>query len=216
MVKNTVSPTMLAAFSLFAGFTADELAAAAAVLAPPTVFEKGAVVYGDNAFRHAVGLIVSGSVTVHAPAGEHGALLMNRLGAGQLFGAAAVFGAEDVYVSHITAEEKTSVLFLTQDTLSAWLREFPTLAENYIRFLSGRIRFLNRKLAVLTTGSAEARLYHYLLDHADADGVVALPHSMVELAHTLHIGRSSLYRSLDALQAEGVLEREGRRYRLVK
>lgn len=216
MVNNTVSPTMLAAFSLFAGFTADELAAAAAVLPPPTVFEKGAVVYGDSAFRHAVGLIVSGSVAVHAPEGEHGALLMNRLGAGQLFGAAAVFGAEDVYVSHITAEEKTSILFLTQETLCAWLREFPTLAENYIHFLSGRIRFLNRKLAVLTTGSAEARLYHYLLDRADENGVVEPMPSMVELAHTLHIGRSSLYRSMEALQAEGVLAREGRRYRLVK
>ena len=42
------------------------------------------------------------------------------------------------------------------------------------------------------------------------------PRSMVELAHTLNIGRSSLYRSLDALLEAGVLEREGRCYRLVK
>ena len=37
-----------------------------------------------------------------------------------------------------------------------------------------------------------------------------IPVSMVELAQSLNIGRSSLYRSLDALEAEGWIRREGR------
>ena len=38
-----------------------------------------------------------------------------------------------------------------------------------------------------------------------------LPGSMVELAQTLNIARSSLYRSLDALEAAGKIRREGRK-----
>ena len=202
---------LLSQFALFAGLTADELAGIAAACEPAATYAKGEVIYRSEAFRHAIGLIVAGSVTV-----QRQALMMNRLHAGDMFGAAAVFDESDTYVTKITAEEPTQVIFLSQETLSALLLRYPKMAENYIRFLSGRIRFLNRKLAVLTTGSAENRLYQYLLAHTDESGNVTLPRSMVELAHTLNIGRSSLYRSLDALLEAGVLEREGRCYRLVK
>lgn len=201
----------LTAFALFAGMGAEELAQIAEVLEPPKQYAKGDSIYGSEAFQRAIGLIVSGSVTV-----QKQELMMNRLGAGDMFGVAALFDESATYVTQITAEEDTRVIFLPQETVCALLPRFPLLAENYIRFLSGRIRFLNRKLAVLTVGSAEHRLYQYLLAHADKHGVLQLPPSMVELAHTLNIGRSSLYRSLDALQSAGVLAREGRGYRLVK
>ena len=51
----------------------------------------------------------------------------------------------------------------------------------------------------------------YFLDHRSGDGRVILPGSLTELAQTLNIGRSSLYRSLDALTASGAVRREGRR-----
>ena len=201
----------LAAFPLFAGIGEEDLAHIAAEVETPSRYTKGDVIYRSDAFRRAIGLIVSGSVTV-----QKQALMMNRLGAGDMFGVAALFGESDTYVTQITAEEPTEIVFLPQETVSALLLRYPLLAENYIRFLSGRIRFLNRKLAVLTVGSAEHRLYEYLSAHADAEGAIQLPPSMVELAHTLNIGRSSLYRSLDALLEAGILAREGRSYRLVK
>ncbi len=201
----------LARFSLFIGLKDDELAQIAELLETPAHYAKGAVIYRSDAFRRAIGLIVFGKVTV-----QKQTLMMNRLGPGDMFGAAALFDAPETYVTQITAEESTQVIFLPQDVMSSLLLRYPVLAENYIRFLSERIRFLNRKLAVLTTGSAENRLYQYLLAHSDGQGAVQMPPSMVELAHTLNIGRSSLYRSLDALLDAGVLAREGRSYRLIK
>ena len=201
----------VADFALFSGMSDEELAQIATELEAPKCYAKGEIIYRSDAFRRAIGLIISGSVTV-----QKQSLMMNRLGAGDMFGAAALFDESATYVTQITAEEMTHVVFLPQETMSALLPRFPALAENYIRFLSGRIRFLNRKLAVLTTGSAENRLYQYLLSHTDGQGTVQLPPSMVELAHTLNIGRSSLYRSLDALLEAGVLVREGRSYRLMK
>ena len=211
-----LSTATLALFPLFAGLTATELDTIITEITEPVVYTKGKTVYHTDAFRHAIGLIISGSVTVRTPEESGHALMMNRLGRGSMFGAAALFGSSDTYVTQITAEETTSIVFLPQDIITDWLPRFPRLAENYIRFLSDRIRFLNRKLTVLTTGNAVTRLYQYLLAQQDEHGIVRMPRSMVELANTLNIGRSSLYRALDSLQEAGMLRHEGREYRLMK
>lgn len=201
----------LSAFFLFSDLPETALNAVAKIAKSPVLYRKGETIYCCDDFKRAIGLILEGTVTVHRDA-----LMMNRLGAGDMFGAAALFDETETYVTQITAEEDSRILFLTQEMMSRLLRRYPVLAENYIRFLSGRIRFLNRKLAALTDGSAEQRVYNYLLAHSDEQGVVHLPPSMVELAHTLNIGRSSLYRAVDTLLTSGIIAREGRGYRLVK
>lgn len=204
-------PHELSSFSLFFGITETALSAIAKAAGEPVCYRKGEAIYRCDDFRRAIGLILEGTVTV-----QREELMMNRLSAGDMFGAAALFDESETYVTQITAETDCRILFLSQETMSRLLRRYPPLAENYIRFLSGRIRFLNRKLAVLTDGGTEHRVYHYLLSHCDEQGTVQLPPSMVELAHTLNIGRSSLYRAVDALLEAGVIVREGRRYRLIK
>ena len=201
----------LSSFFLFRGLDETALTAIVEAAEAPVRYRKGEVIYRCDDFRRAIGLILEGSVTVRREA-----LMMNRLGAGDMFGAAALFDEAETYVTQITAEDEALILFLSQETMSRLLREYPPLAENYIRFLSERIRFLNRKLAVLTDGSAEHRVYNYLLAHSDEQGLTSLPPSMVELAHTLNSGRSSLYRAGDALLKAGVIARDGRRYRLIK
>lgn len=206
----------LSAFPLFSGLSGAELHRVAAAMEEPACYERGATIYNSDKFQRAVGFIFSGSVAVHAAGSGSHALMMNRLRAGDMFGVAALFDEENSYVTHLIAEEDTRIAFLSQEAMSVLLAAIPHLAENYIRFLSGRIRFLNRKLAIVTTGHAENRLYQYLSAHQSEDGIAQLPPSMVELAHTLNIGRSSLYRALDALLEAGVLLREGHTYRLIK
>lgn len=177
----------------------------------PVGFEKGESIYTCRTFRRALGLVLQGEAQAYR-AGEDGRrVVMNRLRPGQAFGAAALFGDCDTYVTEIAAARRCAVLFLQQELVSGWMRAQPRIAENYIRFLSGRIRFLNEKIAGFTGGPADGRLLRYLKEHRMEDGRVALPCSMRELAQSLNIGRSSLYRSLDALEACGVLRREGRR-----
>lgn len=59
-------------------------------------------------------------------------------------------------------------------------------------------------------------MYRYLLEHRQPDGLVNIRVSMVELAQSLNIGRSSLYRSLDVLESEGWSHREGKSIRITK
>lgn len=205
----------LSTFFLFRGMDEDALRQIASRLEAPVTYRHGQVVYNTHTFRRAIGLILSGSVIVRSSGGTAHSVVINRLHAGEIFGVAALFdGESDDYVTEITADEDTTVQFIPQEFVSQLLTEFPAIAEQYIRFLSGRIRFLNRKLSALTIGNAESRLYHYLLSHQDEQGIIRLPGTMTELASVLNMGRSSLYRSLDTLTREGILVKEGKTYRI--
>ncbi len=201
----------LSAFFLFDGLGEEALHAISERLEPPVTYRRGQVVYNTHTFRRAVGLIVRGSVVVRSS----GEVVINRLHAGEIFGVAALFDSEqDDYVTEIIADEESAVQFIPQELMSQLLAEFPSIAERYIRFLSGRVRFLNRKLSALTIGNTENRLYHYLLSHQDEQGTIQLPDTMTELAKALNMGRSSLYRSLDTLVREGILIKVGKTYRI--
>ncbi len=168
-------------------------------------FNKGAVIYSSEHAERALGLVLEGRVRVY-----HGRVVMNELQPGDVFGAAALFGGEETYHSTVTAHTACRILFLSQATVAQWMAAAPRIGENYIRFLSGRIRFLNRRLATLTAGQTDGKLWRYLLAHRDENGVVHLDGGMTALAKSLDMGRSSLYRCLDALVASGKIRRRGK------
>ena len=206
----------LSDFFLFSELPQDVCRSMESELEPPVRYTRGEAVYRTHTFRRAIGLILHGSVTVHACGDSDRRMVINRLSAGELFGVAALYDDSDAtYVTEITADSDTVVRFIDQDTMSRLMETYPSVARSYIRFLSGRVRFLNRKLSALTDGDAENRLYRYLLAHRDENGTVRLPISMTELANTLNMGRSSLYRSLDALVSEGILQKQGKTYQLL-
>lgn len=192
---------------LFAGLEGDAYVATLLKEVPsPVDFKKGDYLYTRCDFQRALGILLKGRVEITRE--EDGRkVVMNFLKPGEIFGAAALYGSDKEYVTDIRAVERCTVLFLSQEHLSAIMRRDFRVAENYIRFLSGRIRFLNQRIAGFTGGAADRRLALYLLEHRGGSGEVALPHSMVDLAAALNVGRSSLYRSFDALAGAGVIER---------
>ncbi len=171
----------------------------------PECFEKGAVIYSAEQFRRAIGVVLQGEVLV-----VRDSAVLNRLGTGAVFGAAALYGQESRYVTEVRAATATELLFFDEALLNAWMQRDFRIAENYIGFLSDRIRFLNQRIAAFTAGDAEHRVLTYLRQHSDKNGLVALPHGMSELSRMLDIGRTSLYRSLDTLAADGKIRREGK------
>lgn len=201
---------VLARVFLFEGLPAEPMQTLLSDLPPPETFEKGTVIYSGECFRRALGIVLAGACEASRTGEDGRRVLMNRLLPGAVFGAAALFSDEDRYVSRVTAATRCRVLFLPQEAVLALMRADFRVAQRYIGFLSGRIRFLNDKITGFTGGQADDRVVQYLLTHRDAAGCV-VPGSLVELAASLNIGRSSLYRSLDALTAAGAIRREGKR-----
>ena len=168
-------------------------------------YRKGEVIYDTRLARRALALVLEGTVRV-----LHGRVVMNDLHAGDVFGAAALFGSSEPYPSTVVAVTDCRLVLIPQETVSRWMAAVPAVGENYVRFLSDRIRFLNRRLSTLTAGQTDGKLWKYLLAHRDAAGVVTLSGGMNALAKRLDMGRSSLYRSLDALSDAGRIRREGK------
>ena len=69
---------------------------------------------------------------------------------------------------------------------------------------------MNNKLKVLASGSLRGKIVRYLFQLPAKDDRLQLPGSREELAAYLAVTRPSLSRELGAMQAEGMLEVQGR------
>ena len=172
---------------------------------------KGEKIYTPQNARKALAMVLEGQVRVF-----QGKVPMNDLLPGDVFGVAALFGTDEEYPSIVIAESECRILYIPQETVVKWMKEVPTVAQNYVAFLSDRIRFLNRRLSTLTAGQSDGKLWKYLLAHRDENGVVSITGGMGALAERLDMGRSSLYRSLESLTQIGKIRRERKKIIILK
>jgi len=173
------------------------------------VYEKGQSLHAAGQFDNCLGLVLSGRVEVRQQAAERD-LILRFLEAGDVFGAAAVFAKNPVYVTCLTALIKTRAILFPQDLLSELMgREFAA-AENYMAFLTGRIQFLNHRIQSLLSGSAEQVLRNFLIRESAGGDVVILDSSISDLARRLNISRASLYRAFDVLEQGGCIQKTGK------
>lgn len=175
-------------------------------------YEKGQVIYDKHAYQKSLGVILSGSVRVTRTTDDGHSLLVSKLGKGAVFGAAALFNDCEEYVTTLGAVRDSVILFFPQELVSWIMKRDFTVAENYIRYLSGRIRFLSDKIGGYTAGTAEKKLLRYIMDNAkpDKSGKRTMYGNMAELANTLNIGRASLYRAAESLERSGHIRKNGK------
>ena len=154
-------------------------------------FAKGEEIYSPAHYSKSLGILLRGKAVV-----ERDQVLLNQLSAGECFGVAALFVQREQYVTTVRART-----------------ENPQVSLNYIRFLSDRIQFLNRRIASFTAPNAEQTLLSFLRQQPQqrCEGV-----SMVKLSEVLNIGRTSLYRVVQQLEQNGVIKREGRVIQLME
>ena len=173
-------------------------------------YKKGQLVYTKTDFSRSLGVVLSGSLRVtKGNAGGH-AMIMSTLGSASLFGAAALFNDEPEYATDISALCDTEILFFAQRLVQRMMRFEPQIAENYIKYLSERILFLNKKIYFLSSGTAEQRLASFLLDNLPAGQSAELPMPLNKLALALNVSRASLYRAFDALADTGAIVKDGK------
>lgn len=151
-------------------------------------------------------ILVSGTLLVFREHGE-AKVLLNEIKAPGIVGAAALFGDEESHLTTVMAKKRCQALVLPQSLLSELIKKDGDFAVCYISFLSDRIRFLNRRIASFTSGSAVSRLSGYLIGRS-TDGRCEI--SRTRLAAELDIGRASLYRALDTLADEKIISTDGK------
>lgn len=165
----------------------------------PICFKKGDVIYSANTFKSALGVVLNGAASATS---ENDGLFKKSFPKGSVFGAAAIFGDNEAYVSQIIAHTDCEVLFIEETVLKKIFTLYPETSLNYIAFLSDKIRFLNQKLNMISCPSAEDTVYKYLIENMNDDHLVSLSVSMSLLAKMLGLSRATLYRSFDALESK--------------
>ena len=175
-------------------------------------FSRGETICDPATAERALGIVLEGRAEAVAPTRERAVLA--AFGPGDTFGAAALFGGRG-YVSRVRAVTECAVLFLPEALLRQWFGRWPGMAAAYIAFLSGRVRFLNEKIALFTEDSARQRVYRWLCANCGEKGSLPKGLSMTKLAAGLSMGRTSLYRALEELENAGLIVRDGKRIEVI-
>ena len=159
-----------------------------------------------------IGIVIGGSATIYADSKPYSPML-RILPQGSEFGVASLF-SNGYHTTCVIANEDCTVCYISKRMLEMLFEHEPQVSLNYIKFLSGRVTFLNKKLSTYTKNSAEEKLAYYLFEsEPDADGNISVNYS--QLAEILNIGRASLYRSLDKLSLNGLIERTSKSIKII-
>lgn len=169
---------------------------------------RGETAYDRQRFRRCLGVVLEGTLAVRKES-----LLVSTLQPGDVFGAAALFNEEEEYPTTLTARSDCRLLLIPQERVGELIRNSGAFAENYVSYLSGRIRFLSNRLDTVSAERGEGKLASYLLSGADESGTVTL--SATQLSQRLGVGRATLYRAFEVLEREEAILREGKTIRIV-
>jgi CRP-like cAMP-binding protein len=175
-------------------------------------YDKDQVIFDRDQNDCTLAIILYGSCVVTKET-DGSKMPMSVLRQGELFGAAALFHHEERYVARVTAAESTWALLIPEEALRAMMQKDFRITENYLSYLTARIRFLSERLDGFLPQSVEERVFNHIKAHAQ-NGLYRSEWSVSALAETLCISRTTLYRAMDKLVSDGKIERHGRAFRL--
>ncbi len=174
---------------------------------------SGETVYSPDEEEKRLIILKSGSANVYS-VDESRSLLLRTLDAGKTVGVANLFSNER-YVSRVIADKRCETVEITAAVFGKLLEADSAMLYNYISFLSNKICLLNKKIVYLTAGSAERRLAAFLDAHSSETGCESFQVQMNSLSEMLNLGRASLYRAADRLEADGCIKRQGKQITIV-
>lgn len=192
---------------LFAGLTDGETTAARSLLSPETRrYNAGDAVVraGDSGGR--LCFLLSGRVSVYRTGGEK-PVMINQLRAGDCFGAASLF-TDGPAPTDVVAETDCRITSVAGIALSRLFTAYPKAALNYIRFISEKLVFLNRRVRDYSAATSDEKTACLLLNEADERGCVRI-RNVTALIKTINLSRASFYRSLNSFLTRGIIEKDG-------
>lgn len=212
---DTKNKTLLASLFLFEGLdfsTLDFGECISSCCAVKNYSSDEKIMLHDNKDEKYIGLVSGGKVKL-ITGYKSKEVLLKYAGVGEAFGAASLFGSF-AYPTECIADCDCELILIPLSLVTRLIGENTTVSLNYLKFLSSKISFLNREIAVFTAGSAEDKLAVYLYSMGTADNVIYVG-SMTSLASQLGISRASLYRAVENLVSGGAVKYDGKAFTII-
>lgn len=180
-----------------------------AALARQRGFAPGELVFRAHSPARNVHYLVSGRVVMHrfGPAGEE--VVIHVAQPGEYFAEASLHSER--YHCTAVAAAASEVVEIPSAPLRASLRADPAFAMQWLAIVSRQLRQARARVERLCLKGARERVRHLLLTEGrGARHAYTLRGTLKELAAELGLTHEALYRTLAAMEREGLLEREGR------
>lgn len=169
-------------------------------------FAAGDVLFSQGDAATAIYAVESGRLRLLRRTVDDHLVVLHTARSGEPFAEAALFS--EIYHCDAVAAVPSRIWRYPKDQLLSVLRAHPELWEAFVARLARQVQGLRSRLELRNIRSARERVFQYLLLAAGPDGrTVALDGHLQDMAADLGLTREVFYRTVAALEAEGVITR---------
>ena len=205
--------TDLASLPLFAGLPPDQLRLLEQV-AVRRRFEAGQVIVRASEQLRSFYVLSEGRVKIFRSSPEGREQTFFVFGPGEPFCFCRVFSDEGFYANATALTEGTLLVF-PGEVLEALARQEPSLLFNFLVVMSRRLKEAFALIESLSFKEIPERVAAFLVVEAREGDTVTLPMTHRELAKIVGATPEALSRALRKMEKAGVVEVEGRRFRIL-
>lgn len=214
------APPLLLQTPLFAGFSQAELEHLLPQLAPLWQnHARGETLLRTGESASHIGIVLQGEIEAAKFTRGGDEFIVQRMGPGGIFGD-VLSAAHSKSPVTVTASRPVRVLLLSNAALfappTAHAELHRRLLVNLVSVISGKYFTLDARIDLLLIRSLRRRIAAWLLDASRPHGThfFTVPFTRTALAAWLGCDRSALSRELSAMAAAGLIETQGRRFRV--
>jgi CRP/FNR family cyclic AMP-dependent transcriptional regulator len=214
-VSASTPAQVLAKVQIFSGLTESELGFLAQRAAPRS-YSAGQSVFGEGEPCSGLYVVESGHVRIFKSSANGREQVLSIDGPGSSIAELPVFDGGS-YPASVTAIDEAKLLFVSKQDFQAVCLAHPQVALKVLRVVGARLRRLVGIIEELSFTTVRHRLASFLLRLAQKEGKrsaagveITLPASNQELASHIGTVRELVSRNLSRLQAEGMLQIDGR------
>ncbi|MDV7187560.1 Crp/Fnr family transcriptional regulator [Lutibacter sp. TH_r2] len=178
-------------------------------------YSKSDYVYFEEETSSKVFLIEKGKIKIGYYTEEGDEVVKSILGKGELFGEKAILGEEKRNEFAQCLENNTSICPIAVPTLHELMRDNQTFTLKVYKFISFRIKKLERRLQLLMFKDAKTRLLEFLNDLCEDYGIcceetggmkITHPYTQKDIASLIGTSRPTLNLMMNDLKEEGVID----------
>lgn len=155
-----------------------------------------------------IALVLEGEILIEKllPSGK--SIIIQSKKTGELLGEVAAFSNANQYPCNTISKEKSTIIVWSKDSFFELIKSNETILKSFLTLISNKAYFLNLKVEALSFSLAKERVAYSLIHEFDIDknSIITLSFGKSAWADNLNISRASLYKELDSLHKDNLIE----------